>query len=195
MFTGIIEATGKIEVAEPRGSDARVLIASDLNLDDVKLGDSISVNGVCLTAADLGAKLISVDVSAETLKVTTGFSVGEEVNLEKALRLSDRLGGHMVSGHVDGIGSIKTLSPKGESYTLSVEVPEPLLRYIAPKGSITINGVSLTVNQIESNRIFINLIPHTWASTAFKSLQEGDKVNVEIDMLARYVENLINYKK
>ena len=195
MFTGIIEATGKIEVAEQRGSDARVLIATDLNLDDAKLGDSISVNGVCLTVVDLSSKRISVDDSAETLNVTTGFVVGEEVNLEKALRLSDRLGGHMVSGHVDGIGLIKTLTSRGESYTLSLEVPRPLLRYIAPKGSITINGVSLTVNKIESNHIFINLIPHTWVTTAFKSLKEGDKVNVEIDMLARYVGNLINYKE
>ncbi len=195
MFTGIVEALGRIVVAEQRDSDARVVITSDMNMDDVKLGDSIAVNGVCLTVVDLAKNTFSVDVSAETLSVTEGFRVNEDVNLEKAMRLSDRLGGHMVSGHVDGIGLIKTLVSLGESYTLVVEVPQLLLRYIARKGSIAINGVSLTVNKIEGAHIYINLIPHTWAITTFKDLRAGAKVNVEIDMLARYVDNIISYKE
>ena len=195
MFTGIVAATGKIEVAELHGSDARVVIESDLNFDDVKPGDSISVNGVCLTVVDKRPRQIAVDVSAETLRVTTGFKAGDEVNLEKALRLSDRLGGHLVSGHVDGVGVITSLSPTGESYTLVIDVPGPLLQYIAPKGSITVHGVSLTVNKIEGSEVFINLIPHTWTATTFKNFKQGAKVNIEVDMLARYVDTLINRKE
>ncbi len=195
MFTGIVAATGKIEVAELHGNDARVVIESDLNFDDVKPGDSISVNGVCLTVVDKRPRQIAVDVSAETLRVTTGFKAGDDVNLEKALRLSDRLGGHLVSGHVDGVGVITNLSSIGESYTLVIDVPRPLLQYIAPKGSITVHGVSLTVNKIEGSEVFINLIPHTWTATTFKNFKQGAKVNIEVDMLARYVDNLINRKE
>lgn len=195
MFTGIVAATGKVEVAELRGPDAHVVIESDLNLDDLKLGDSLSVNGVCLTVVDKRHQRIALDVSAETLRVTTGFKAGDEVNLEQALRLSDRLGGHLVSGHVDGIGVITHLSSTGESYTLVIEIPRPLLRYIAPKGSITVHGVSLTVNRIEGSEVFINLIPHTWNATTFKNFKQGTKVNIEIDMLARYVDTLLNHKE
>lgn len=195
MFTGIVAATGKIEVAELHGNDARVVIESDLNFDDLKPGDSISVNGVCLTVVDKRHRQIAVDVSAETLRVTTGFKAGDEVNLEKALRLSDRLGGHLVSGHVDGVGVITSLSSTGESYTLVIDIPRPLLRYIAPKGSITVHGASLTVNRIEGSEVSINLIPHTWTATTFKNFKQGAKVNIEVDMLARYVDNLITRKE
>lgn len=195
MFTGIVAATGKIEVAELHGNDARVVIESDLNFDDLKPGDSISVNGVCLTVVDKRPRQIAVDVSAETLRVTTGFKAGDDVNLEKALRLSDRLGGHLVSGHVDGVGVITSLSSTGESYTLVIDIPRPLLRYIAPKGSITVHGASLTVNRIEGSEVSINLIPHTWTATTFKNFKQGAKVNIEVDMLARYVDNLITRKE
>ena len=195
MFTGIVAATGEINIAELWGNDARVVIGSDLNFDDVKLGDSVSVNGVCLTVVDKRPRQIAVDVSAETLRVITGFKAGDEVNLEKALRLSDRLGGHLVSGHVDGVGVITKFRATGDSYTLVIDIPQPLLRYIAPKGSITVHGVSLTVNRIEGSEVFINVIPHTWTVTTFKHFKAGTKVNIEVDMLARYVDTLINRKE
>ena len=194
MFTGIIQAVGKIHEYEARGSDARMVIdAGGLDLSDVAVGDSIAVNGVCLTAIALGPASFTVDVSAETLKVTEGYAPGAEVNLEKAMRPIDRLGGHIVSGHVDGVGTVARFEPVGESHLLAIDAPAELARYIAAKGSITVQGVSLTVNRVEGVRFFINLIPHTLAMTTLKHLKPGSRVNLEIDMVARYVERLTQF--
>lgn len=194
MFTGIIQAVGKIHEYETRGNDARMVIAPDgLDLSDVAVGDSIAVNGVCLTVIALTPATFTVDVSAETLRVTEGYAPGAEVNLEKAMRPIDRLGGHIVSGHVDGVGTVARFEPVGESHLLAIDAPAPLARYIAAKGSITVQGVSLTVNRVEGARFFINLIPHTLAATTLKHLKPGSRVNLEIDMVARYVERLTQY--
>jgi riboflavin synthase len=193
MFTGIIQAVGEIKHVTPLADGVSLRVASgSLDLSDVKTGDSIAVNGVCLTVITITDRLFSVDVSRETLNCTVGMDAqGREVNLEKALRLSDRLGGHLVSGHVDGIGEVIQFTPTGESHLLVLRVPPPLLKYIAKKGSITVNGVSLTVNILADDKIEINLIPHTLAATTLKDLSAGAKVNIEVDMLARYVERLI----
>jgi riboflavin synthase len=193
MFTGIIQAVGEIKQISPSNDALSLHIASgSLDLSDVKTGDSIAVNGVCLTVITITGHLFSVDVSRETLNCTVGMDKqGGEVNLEKALRLSDRLGGHLVSGHVDGVGEVVELTRVGESHLLGVQIPRPLLKYIAKKGSITVNGVSLTVNMLADDKIEINLIPHTLAVTTFKALDIGAGVNIEVDMLARYVERLI----
>jgi riboflavin synthase len=194
MFTGIIQAVGRIHEFDARGADARVLIhAGGLDLADVALGDSIAVSGVCLTVVAKDASGFNVDVSAETLRCTEGFAPGADVNLEKALRLSDRLGGHLVSGHVDGVGGVARFEAAGESMLLEIDAPPALARYIAPKGSITVNGVSLTVNHVHGERFDINLIPHTLEHTNLKSLRAGSRVNLEVDSVARYVERLMSY--
>jgi riboflavin synthase len=194
MFTGIVQAIGRIHDFEARGSDARMVIdGGGLDFTDVRLGDSIAVNGVCLTAVDLSPASFTVDVSAETLRCTEGFTPGAAVNLEKAMRPIDRLGGHLVSGHVDGVGTVTHFQPLGESYLLEIEAPTGLARYIAAKGSITVQGVSLTVNKVEGARFSINLIPHTLEKTTLKHLKPGSGVNLEIDMLARYVERLAQF--
>lgn len=192
MFTGIIQAVGLISAVESRGADVRLTIASnDLNLSDVALGDSIAHNGVCLTVISLFEKGYQVDVSRESLNCTTGLEhAGQEVNLEKALRLADRLGGHLVAGHVDGVGDVVRFEPVGECWELDIVAPQRLARYIAAKGSITVNGVSLTTNRVEGNRFSINLIPHTLQNTTLKHLTTGDKVNLEVDLIARYVERM-----
>jgi riboflavin synthase len=191
MFTGIIQAIGRIHEYEARGADARLVITGGrLDFSDVALGDSIAVNGVCLTAVALTSGSFTVDVSAETLRCTEGFAPGAEVNLEKALRLADRLGGHLVSGHVDGVGTVHAFAPVGESYRLDIDAPAELARYIIRKGSITVNGVSLTVNHVEDARFALNLIPHTLEMTTLKHLKPGSRVNLEVDMIARYVERL-----
>jgi riboflavin synthase len=193
MFTGIIQAVGEIKHVTPLKDGVSLRIApGSLDLSDVKTGDSIAVNGVCLTVITITDHLFSVDVSRETLNCTVGMDKqGGEVNLEKALRLSDRLGGHLVSGHVDGIGQVIEFTPVGESHLLVLRVPLSLLKYIAKKGSITVDGVSLTVNTLADDKIGINLIPHTQAATTLKGLDAGTKVNIEVDMLARYVERLM----
>jgi riboflavin synthase len=192
MFTGIVESTGEIREVRRREQDAQIVIgAGSLDLSDVKVGDSISVNGCCLTVVELAPGTFRVDVSRETLERTTGFDGGAAVNLEKALRLSDRLGGHLVTGHVDGRGEVTRWEPVGESWLLEVRVPAELTRYLARKGSITINGVSLTVNRAEGDRFEVNLIPHTLEVTNLKGLSLGAKVNLEVDLLARYVERLL----
>jgi len=194
MFTGIIQAIGRIHDYETRGADARMTIeAGGLDLSDVAQGDSIAVNGVCLTAIALTPATFTVDVSAETLRCTEGFSPDAEVNLEKALRASDRLGGHIVSGHVDGVGGVTQFEQQGESHFVEIEAPGSIARYIAAKGSITVSGVSLTVNQVSGNRFTLNLIPHTLTQTTLKHLVPGKRVNLEIDMIARYVERLTTY--
>ena len=192
MFTGIIQAVGKITHIAPLDDGVSWRIASgQLDLGDVKTGDSVAVNGVCLTVTAIAEGQFSVDVSRETLNCTVNMDKGNQVNLEKALRLSDRLGGHLVSGHVDGVGEVITFTPAGESHLLVLRMPMPLLKYIAKKGSITVNGVSLTVNTVTADQIEINLIPHTISATTLNGLQAGAKVNIEVDMLARYVERLI----
>jgi len=194
MFTGIVQAIGKIAATTPRGQDVRLTIdAGTLDLSDVRLGDSIAANGVCLTVIAMGKNSYEVDVSAETLRCTVGFELHSEVNLEKALRLADRLGGHLVSGHVDGVGRVTRFEPAGDCFLLEVEAPAALARYIAAKGSITINGVSLTVNRVAGERFAVNLIPHTLEVTTLKHLKPGSRVNLEVDLLARYAERLMAY--
>ena len=194
MFSGIIADVGILSRIEKREGGLRLFIQSQtLDMEDVKLGDSIAVQGVCLTAVKIDGKAFEVDVSRETLNCTTGLEItGARVNLEKALRLSDRLGGHLVAGHVDGVGEVVELANMGESWKLRVSVPPPLAKYIASKGSIAINGVSLTVNQIEGAVFNTNLIPHTLVATALGELRAGAKVNLEIDLIARYVERMLS---
>ncbi len=200
MFTGIIQAVGHIHsLTEKGGGDARVTIAGGgLNLNDVALGDSIACNGVCLTVVERTAEHYSVDVSAETFNCTAGFAPGEAVNLEKALRLADHLGGHLVSGHVDGVGEVIHFAPvsatdKAASWRLDIRAPGRLGRYIAVKGSVAVNGVSLTVNTVHGDEFSINLIPHTLENTMFSRLKTGSRVNLEADLLARYAERLLAY--
>lgn len=197
MFTGIIQAVGKIDSVEALAKGVRLNIHSgELKMDDVSLGDSIAANGVCLTVIEKTSHGYKVDVSAETLACTIGLGdAGGEVNLEKALRLSDRLGGHLVSGHVDGVGEVIKFEPVGESHELVVRAPDSLARYIAHKGSITVNGVSLTVNWVKGADFSINLIPHTIQATNFRNLCAGKQVNLEVDLLARYLERMLNYSK
>ncbi len=196
MFTGIIQAVGKISKAEPRKQDVHMTIdAGGMDLSDVVLGDSIAVNGVCLTVVELTEKTFMVDVSKETLDCTIGFAENASVNLEKALRLSDRLGGHLVSGHVDGVGEVVNFAAEGDCYLLQIKAPHALAKYIATKGSVTISGVSLTVNRVENDIFSINLIPHTLEMTNLKHLQASAKINLEVDMMARYVERLTSYQE
>jgi riboflavin synthase len=192
MFTGIVAAKGSVRAAVATDKGARVTIAAGgLDLSDVRVGDSIAVDGCCLTAIELAADAFAVDVSQETMDCTVGFAVGRSVNLEKALRLSDRLGGHLVSGHVDAVGEVRRFEAMGESWLLEVRVPEALARYLARKGSVTVNGVSLTVNRAQGTRFAVNLIPHTLAVTNLKELRPGSRVNLEVDLVARYVERLL----
>lgn len=194
MFTGIIQALGSIQHYESHDGDARMRIyGGGLDFCDVSVGDSLAVNGVCLTVVALTRDGFDVDVSAETLRCTCGFEAGAEVNLEKALRLSDRLGGHLVSGHVDGVGHVTRFESQGESTLLEIDAPALLARYIVGKGSITVNGVSLTVNQVDGARFALNLIPHTLHMTTLKHLKAGAPVNLEVDMIARYVERLAQF--
>lgn len=191
MFTGIVAAVGRVRSATPGAQGVRMTIdAFGLGLEDVALGDSIAVNGVCLTVTALDAESFCVDVSPETIACTVGFVPGAAVNLEKAMRLSDRLGGHLVSGHVDGTGEVVAFEPVGDNRLLAVRVPPSLSRYVAQKGSVTVNGVSLTVNAIEADVFRVNLIPHTLGATNLRDLAPGARVNLEVDLLARYVERL-----
>ena len=194
MFTGIIQAIGQIERVTPVGPDLKLEVeAANLGLSDVSIGDSISVNGVCLTVETLDATHFTVHVSRETLGCTVGLDSVRAVNLEKALRFSDRLGGHLVSGHVDGIGKVVRLEPAGDCILLSVRAPQVLARYIAVKGSVAIDGVSLTVNTVEQDMFSVNLIPHTLTMTTFQSLGVGSRVNLEVDLIARYVERMAQW--
>ena len=197
MFTGIIETTGLIENADVTPHNTRLSIsAPKLGLHQIAIGDSIAVNGCCLTVVEKSAETFSVDVSNETLQRTTGLAKGVEVNLEKSLRFGDRLGGHLVSGHIDGIGSVTAIDDLGASWHLEIQAPNELAKFIARKGSIAVNGVSLTVNSVRDDAngsaIFeINIIPHTHQVTTMRLLRKGAKVNLEIDLLARYIERMI----
>jgi riboflavin synthase len=191
MFTGIIQSIGEISQATPIGKDIQLAInTGQLDMTDVQLGDSIAVNGVCLTAIKLGANHFEAHVSRETLSVTVGLNQPQPVNLEKALRLSDRLGGHLVSGHVDGVGEVVSFEQLGDCWRLNIRAPHAISKYISVKGSICINGVSLTVNSIVNDIFSINLIPHTLENTTLKSLADGQHVNIEVDQIARYVERM-----
>jgi riboflavin synthase len=194
MFTGIVTSIGKIDKAVPRDAGLRLTIdAGMLDLSDVAVGDSIAVNGVCLTVIAAHDDRFDVDVSQETINCTAGLDANNEVNLEKSLRLSDRLGGHLMSGHVDGVGEVTRFEPAGDSFLLVIRAPQELAKYIARKGSITVNGVSLTVNRVDGREFEINLIPHTIAVTNLKHLQPGSRVNLEVDLIARYIERLQHY--
>jgi riboflavin synthase len=203
MFTGIVEAVGRIEAVAPQSDDpdagVRLTIdAGELSLDDTLLGDSISIQGACMTVVKLAAAThrFEVDVSRESLRLTAGLDAAGPVNLEKALRAHDRLGGHLVSGHVDGLGTVSSFAPVGESHELRVLAPREIGRYLAYKGSITVNGVSLTVNAVNDRadgcEFSINLIPHTIAVTTLQHLRPGTKVNLEVDLIARYVERMLS---
>ncbi len=197
MFSGIIADIGIIKHATDREGGLRLVIStSALDPSDVQAGDSIAVNGVCLTVIAHTVDSFTVDVSRETLNCTEGLdAIGAPVNLEKALRLADRLGGHLVSGHVDGVGEVIEFSDLGESWKLDIRAPQALAKYIAIKGSITLNGVSLTINQVSGNKFSVNLIPHTVVMTNLKSLRTGSRVNLEIDLIARYVERMMQAEK
>lgn len=194
MFTGLIQAVGTITTATKAAEGMLIAIdTKQLDLSDVVIGDSVAVNGVCLTVVERAERSLSFALSSATLQCTVGFASQGAVNLEKALRLSDRLGGHWVQGHVDGVGKIVEISAQGENRLLVVAVPIELSRYIARKGSIAVNGVSLTVNQVENERFTVNLIPHTLSHTNLPMLRLGDKVNLEVDILSRYLERLSQF--
>lgn len=191
MFTGIIQTVGQIERVTPMGDDVKLNInCTELDMQDVKIGDSIAVNGVCLTAITFNDSHFEAHVSKETLSVTVGLDKPNAVNLEKALRLSDRLGGHLMSGHVDGVGEVVFFEPLGDCWKLDIRAPHAISKYISVKGSICVNGVSLTVNTIASDVFSINLIPHTLENTTLQFLKTGSQVNLEVDQIARYIERM-----
>ena len=195
MFTGIIQAIGEIMASEPRGGDIRLTVASgDLDLTSTALGDSIAVNGACLTAVELGERSFAADVSVETMNKTSlgDLAVGSPVNLEPALTLNDALGGHLVSGHVDGVGQLIEMQTDARSIRYRFEVEPALQHYIAAKGSVTIDGTSLTVNQVVDNRFDVNIVPHTQQKTIFQHYRPGTRVNIEVDIIARYLERLLH---
>jgi riboflavin synthase len=196
MFTGIVQAIGRVAELKPAGQTAVVTIdAGELELADVAIGDSVACNGICLTVTHLSTSGFSVDVSHETLRVTTGFDAGASINLEKSLRLADRLGGHLVSGHVDGIGTVRSVKAVEGNRELAIAFPDELARYFARKGSVAVNGVSLTINVVDGDSFSVNLIPHTLEVTNLGELKKDGKVNLEVDMVARYVERLLGTTK
>lgn len=194
MFTGIIEVLGRIASVEERDGDRRLLIEAGTLLTQAKLGDSLAVNGACLTVAEIRGTQFAADVSRETLSATTAglWSVGQAVNLEAALTAGKALGGHLVSGHVDGVGTLLDKQEDARSWRMRFEAPAALSRYIARKGSITVDGVSLTVNEADGRAFAVNMVPHTLQHTTLGRLQPGDAVNLEVDLIARYLEKLIS---
>jgi riboflavin synthase len=197
VFTGITAALGSVRRLTRRGEDAILEIETSLDLDDVRIGDSIAVSGACLTVTAKAGRIFKADVSAETLSRTTlrNMSTGEQVNLEKALRVGDRLGGHIVLGHVDGVGRIAEIIPRSGSLAFGFSIDPALDRYVVAKGSITVDGISLTVNRCEKNRFYVNIIPHTTAATTLGFKKVADEVNIETDIIARYLERLLAGKK
>ena len=190
MFTGIIEETGKIKTV----TQNKITVEANVVTKETKQGDSIAVNGVCLTVTNIGANFFDADMSPETLKVTTlgNLRAGSAVNLERAVQVGSRLGGHIVSGHVDGLGRVKYIKKERDFYNFAVELPSELSKYVVKKGSITVNGISLTVAEMNNNIVNIAVIPHTFENTALKSLQAGEYVNIETDILAKYVEKILS---
>lgn len=194
MFTGIIQSVGKIISIIPSGVDTRLSVdVGNMPFDNVEMGESISINGACMTVVSFDKNSFSVDVSRESLAMTKlgRLEIGSSVNLERAMRLSDRLGGHLVSGHVDGVGQITQRVSEGQSVRFSVSAPEELAKYIAHKGSVCIDGVSLTVNEVHGSEFSLQIIPHTLQETIFSDYSVGDEVNIEVDLIARYLERLL----
>lgn len=197
MFTGIIEAQGHISAIDKKELDISLTITSnELDFSDIKIGDSIATNGVCLTVVNLTSNSYRVDLSTETLANSAfqDYKIGHRVNLEKAMLANTRFGGHIVSGHVDGIATVVKYQACGRAHEYWLETPQSLAKYIAPKGSITIDGISLTVNDVCDNRFKLTIIPHTLAKTSIANYKIGTKVNIEVDIIARYLERLVNYK-
>lgn len=195
MFTGIVEAVGTLTAITPKGEDITISVdAGKLDMGDVKLGDSIATNGVCLTVVEFNSHSYSADLSLETLKKSgfADYKVGDKVNLEKAMLPTTRFGGHIVSGHVDGVGEIVERNPVGRAIELWVAMPAELSKYVAEKGSITVDGISLTVNDLRKNAFKLTIVPHTTQETTIDYFQVGRKVNLEVDVLARYLERLLN---
>ena len=194
MFTGIIQAIGNISKIDSNGPDSRIVFkAGKMKLDDVKIGDSISVNGVCLSITEKTKDSFSSDLSSETLNLTTFIEirVNSKVNLEKAMSFSSRVNGHLIAGHVDGVGVIKEMKNDGRSILILIEFPEELEKYISKKGSIAVDGVSLTINGTKENTFSINIIPHTLSGSIISEYNIGTKVNIEVDLIARYLEKLV----
>lgn len=193
MFTGIIESLGKVESLQSVGGDVRLRIQTDLDMSDVHLGDSIATNGICLTVIEWGDNWYAADVSRESLNRTTlgNWKVGQRVNVEKAMLPTTRFGGHIVSGHVDGVGEINVVREDARSIYYEVTAPTELAKYLAEKGSVTVDGISLTINHLRGNILSLNLIPHTAERTNIGTWQVGSKVNLEVDVLARYIERLL----
>jgi len=196
MFTGIIEGLGTITAVQSSGQGRRLSLASDFNLDQSRVGDSIAVNGACLTAVTITGRRFTVDVSPETLGKTTlgAAKVGDRVNLERALRFSDRIDGHLVSGHVDGIGIIKEKKVQGNATNVTVEVPDGLARYMIEKGSVAVDGISLTINACDGNRFEVSIIPHTAVVTTVSTKKVAETVNIETDMIGKYVERFVGQR-
>lgn len=194
MFTGIIAAVGQIQSMQPVGGDIRVTVnVGKLDMTDVQLGDSIATNGVCITVVSYDRHQFVADLSAETIKRTgfVDYKTGSKVNLEKALQVTDRLGGHIVSGHVDGVGTVTQIEKTARAYEVWIQAPDELAKYFAEKGSVTVDGVSLTVNAVNGAQFMLTIIPHTWQETTFAQYQVGTKVNLEVDVIARYLERLL----
>ena len=188
MFTGIVEETGKVQTV----TDRKIVIECHEVLENTKIGDSIAVNGVCLTVTEIGKNSFSADISPETFKVSCKLKLGDIVNLERAMSANGRFGGHIVSGHVDGVATIVGLKNNGEFYDLQIKLANEEAKYVIRKGSITINGISLTIASVEDNLINIAIIPHTYENTCLKSLKVGDLVNIEVDILAKYIEKFLS---
>jgi riboflavin synthase len=192
MFSGIVAAVGRISSSKPHGDGVRLRVdAPGFGMDDVAIGDSIAVQGVCLTVVAKDSSGFEAEVSQATLGVTNGLEQGREVNLEKSLRMADRIGGHLVAGHVDAVGTVAAFDDLGASQRMVVEVPQALSRFIARKASVAVDGVSLTTNAVDGNRFEVNVIPHTLSATTLRALRAGSRVNVEVDLLARYLDRLI----
>jgi riboflavin synthase len=194
MFTGIVESMGTVKRLARKGEDARLFIDTSMNLDDLKIGDSIAINGACLTVTEKTGSVFSADVSAETMARTNIklLKSGEKVNLEKSLRMNSFLGGHLVLGHVDGMGKIKEKITKANSIQFGVEIDNELSRYVVEKGSVAVDGISLTVNSCEKSRFHVNIIPHTARNTTLEFKKVADLVNIETDIIAKYVEKFLN---
>lgn len=197
MFTGIITDIGTVASVQKNAGDMRIGIYTNFDLDQTDIGASIACAGCCLTVVKKNDDIFLVDVSNESISKTNigSWEEGTKINLEAALKMGDELGGHIVSGHVDGLATVKSITPEGDSHRLKIEVPQDLASFIAPKGSVALDGVSLTVNEVQGNEFGVNIIPHTWNNTTLGQLAEGDTMHLEIDMLARYMARMMEYKK